>query len=394
MTTTLPPLLHSFSDFAAWREARDTRLRTRLGGAYYLLAWMLCWGFSAAPLQLAVPGAVLWIFYAGMLAWRSLDRLPASDDARVLRRWLSQHWLLIFGTALAWGLTYAWILLQPDFRTSWLIATLATVAFATAMAFTFPMDRQRAILATCLLLVPAFAAMAAVGREHLPTLVTLAFYTTYLMLALKRGHAEYWAHARTEYELYEQRARFQEMSRTDSLTQLGNRYHFNSRFPVLAAQAAEEGRPLSLLLFDLDFFKQVNDAHGHAAGDACLRSFAEALRNRFGTAGNALARLGGEEFAVLMPATPADEAYRRAEAFRDEVAALRIEAPGRVLQLTTSVGVGTLSGAPVEPSAFFQQVDRALYRAKENGRNRSAVAGDADAAVGSAGSGTGPDAAA
>ncbi len=183
------------------------------------------------------------------------------------------------------------------------------------------------------------------------------------------------------------------MSRTDSLTQLGNRYHFNSRFPVLAAQAAEQGRPLSLLLFDLDFFKQINDAHGHAAGDACLRSFAEALRKRFGTADNALARLGGEEFAVLMPATTADEAYRHAEAFREEVAALRIDGPGRVLQLTTSVGVGTLSGAATEPYTLFQQVDRALYRAKENGRNRSAVAGDADAAVGPAGSGTGPDAA-
>ncbi|SIQ18979.1 GGDEF domain-containing protein [Aquipseudomonas alcaligenes] len=367
-------LPHSAS-FNLFREARDVHSRTRLGGIYYLLAWLLTWGFSSAPTAMPVVAGVGTLFFTLTLALRWLHRLPSQESRSCLQQWIDRHWLLILINSLGWGLVHAWTLLSPELEPSRLIATLSTVAFSTAMAFNFPMRKQRCVLAILLLYLPGLAVLAWQwpGQEALA--VTLAFYLSYLLLALNRSHREYHGALAMERQLVEQRERYEQLSRTDSLTQLGNRLQFNGLFPAMVASARRQNNPLSLVLLDIDFFKRINDEYGHSTGDACLSDFAERMRRVFRRDSDALLRLGGEEFGVLMPGTPLKEACELAERFRAELAAQGFVLHDQRLPLTTSLGVGGFDAARDESAeAFFKRVDDALYRAKAEGRDRLALA--------------------
>ncbi|MNF66427.1 Phytochrome-like protein cph2 [compost metagenome] len=356
--------------FVLWREAQDTRVRTRLGGFYYLLAWLLTWLFSANPTELLAWGLAGAGLFALLLALRLLHRLPAQETPQALRTWLDRHWGLVLLTALAWGLVHAWALNDPAFASSRLIATLSTIAFSTAMAFNFSMRKGRASVALLLLYLPGLVALAMDWREQQAILITLACYLSYLLLALNRSHREYHNTLALELKLLEQQQRLELLSRTDSLTQLGNRYQFNNLFPALVASAQRQREPMSLVLLDIDFFKRINDQHGHACGDACLSAFAERMRQVFRRGSDALLRLGGEEFGVLMPNTPLEQACLLAESFRQELTRQDFDVQGNSLPLTASLGVGCFDPLRDDSAeAFYKRVDAALYQAKGAGRN-------------------------
>lgn len=363
--------------FALWREVQDTRIRTRLGGFYYLLAWLLAWLFSADPFALLASGLGGVALFASLLLARQLHCAGTAEHPPQLQRWLDQHWALLLLTALCWGQAHAWILYHAEFADSALIATLATVAFCTAMTFNFAMRKQRALLAIALLYLPGLVILALDWTRQLALLVTLSCYLSYLLLVLGRSHREYHATLALELKLLEQQARLERLSRTDSLTQLGNRYQFNKLFPALVAGAQRRGEPLSLVLLDIDWFKRVNDEHGHTSGDACLKAFAERLREVFRRDGDALLRLGGEEFGVLMPNTNLTQAAALGERFRQDLARNGLRLGDQLLPLTASLGVGSFDARlDVDADAFFRRVDRALYRAKAQGRDRLVQADD------------------
>ncbi|MEX6501578.1 GGDEF domain-containing protein [Pseudomonas zhanjiangensis] len=346
-------------------------MRTRLGGVYYLLAWTLTWGFSAAPTLHLAHGLIGIAFFALMLLLRLLHRLPGEQTPQTLQRWLDRHWALILLTALAWGSVHAWTLNNPLFARSWLIATLGTIAFSTALAYSFAMSRRRAIVALLLLYLPGLLALASQGPAQHPTLITLGFYLSYLCLALNRSHHEYHDTLGLELKLLAQQQALEHLSRTDSLTQLGNRHQFNNLFPAMVANARRQQTPLALVLLDIDFFKRVNDEHGHASGDACLSAFAALMRQVFRRGGDALLRLGGEEFGVLMPDTSLAQASLLAEQFRQALLEQGVEIQGRRQPLTASLGVGCFDALQDDSAeAFFRRVDAALYLAKGRGRNR------------------------
>ncbi len=160
------------------------------------------------------------------------------------------------------------------------------------------------------------------------------------------------------------------LARTDSLTQLANRHVLQEALTREAARRAAEGQQLALVLLDLDLFKQVNDHFGHPAGDAVLVEVARRLEDTV-RAGEVLARVGGEEFAWLLPACDADEAVAAADRAR---AAIASEPFGRAGKLTMSAGVGLVS-TPSDGDALYRMADRALYDAKQSGRNRTCCHG-------------------
>ncbi|AYF89877.1 GGDEF domain-containing protein [Pseudomonas sp. JS3066] len=368
-------LPHSPERFSLWREVQDTRTRTRLGGVYYLLAWLLCWLFSAAPMGHLAVGLLGSGFFALMLAARLLHHPPAEGSEAELQHWLDRHWGVILVSSIGWGLAHAWVLLAPDFHSSSLIGTLATIAFSTAMAFNFAMRRSRAIIAILLLYLPGLVVLGVSADGSRAELVTLTFYLSYLLLALNRSHREYGTMLALELQLLEQRQRLDTLSRTDGLTQLGNRYQFNNLFPAMCAAAQRHGSELSLLLMDIDFFKRINDEHGHSMGDACLQAFGERMREFFRRDSDALLRLGGEEFGVLMPDTSMEQARHLAEQFREDLANRGFQLGDQHLPVTTSLGLGCLDERDAgSAEAFFKRVDDALYRAKALGRDRLEMA--------------------
>ncbi|WP_198970363.1 GGDEF domain-containing protein [Xylophilus sp. ASV27] len=166
----------------------------------------------------------------------------------------------------------------------------------------------------------------------------------------------------------------QTLSRTDPLTGLANRRHFDEAAATEFKRARRSGRPLCLLLADLDYFKRYNDRHGHAAGDASLVRIAGTLRDCASRAGELVARIGGEEFAVLLPDTQAAQGRALAQRICDAVARLDIAhgASEVAPHITLSVGVAQYDpqGTP-DFAALFQEADAALYRSKHRGRNQA-----------------------
>ena len=158
---------------------------------------------------------------------------------------------------------------------------------------------------------------------------------------------------------------------TDGLTGLANRRRFSSALEDWSAQARSNGTPLSLLILDLDHFKAINDQHGHARGDACLRAFASRLQEAFAGNGELVARLGGEEFGVLLRETSLNEAFTHAEAFRAGLAADPLDTgDGIGLALRVSIGVAAFEpGVHHDADALYHAADTALYEAKASGRN-------------------------
>ncbi len=156
----------------------------------------------------------------------------------------------------------------------------------------------------------------------------------------------------------------------DSLTGLNNRRYLESHLAAWIETAAEQNRPLSLMILDIDHFKAVNDTYGHEAGDEVLRIFASRIKAVVRTV-DMLCRLGGEEFIIVMPETRIDVAAKVAERIRDSVNAtlFPIEKGLRAIPITVSIGIADRRNDR-EADALLKRADRALYRSKHDGRNR------------------------
>ena len=174
---------------------------------------------------------------------------------------------------------------------------------------------------------------------------------------------------RYQAELEEANIELQEAGRTDALTGIRNRAAFDHRLNEEVYRSGRYQSPLSLLMIDVDHFKQYNDTFGHPAGDNALRMLGEIL-NKASRPTDYVARYGGEEFTVLLAATSIDGACVAAERLRQAVE--KAEFPHR--SLTVSIGVATHSGPAGEPAALLAAADAAMYAAKEAGRNRVAQA--------------------
>ncbi len=157
-------------------------------------------------------------------------------------------------------------------------------------------------------------------------------------------------------------ARLERLSQEDPLTGLANRRRWDAELAAACAAGSRDGQPVAVVLIDVDHFKQVNDRHGHAGGDAALCAVAGLLREAVRD-GDVVARLGGDELAVLLPGTDAARAVELAEHLRSATLALRLPgfAPG---ELSVSLGVAVADGDDVTPAALTARADGCLYTAK------------------------------
>ena len=160
---------------------------------------------------------------------------------------------------------------------------------------------------------------------------------------------------------------------TDSLTGLYNRRYITSRLRQAVGSHDETGETVSIILFDIDYFKSVNDTYGHNAGDFVLKTFASRLKDEL-RAIDIAGRYGGEEFLLILTGAPENAAMEAAERIRAAIArqAFTVKATGEQLKITVSAGVAEISEGD-SPESLVARADDALYEAKTGGRNQVAV---------------------
>jgi two-component system cell cycle response regulator len=174
------------------------------------------------------------------------------------------------------------------------------------------------------------------------------------------------------------------MATTDGLTGLLNKRAMHDAATQKVAAAARFGRPLSVLITDIDFFKKVNDTYGHDVGDTVIRGLGDVLKRQKRNT-DVVARFGGEEFVVLCEQTDENGAMLLAERIREELAKIVFHAPNGTLSVTCSIGLATFPEAGREWEALFKAADEALYVSKRSGRNRSTASRAASKAKSAAG---------
>jgi diguanylate cyclase (GGDEF)-like protein len=175
-----------------------------------------------------------------------------------------------------------------------------------------------------------------------------------------------------QQELQLARDRLEEISLQDGLTQIANRRCFDQTLEAEWHRAMRTHHPLSLMMIDLDYFKNLNDTYGHPYGDRCLIDVAAALRSAAARSGDLVARYGGEEFAAILPVTSREDAEAIAARMQEAVHALKIRNETQIGGfLTISIGIASYAFPEAgSPAVLIEASDRALYKAKQSGRNR------------------------
>lgn len=353
------------------------------------------WANRAAPVLMGLTGWLLTQFSRDFLALKL--HWPAAD--RVVRATL---W--VFGGVAIAG---AWMDYTIPIRVGTMAAILAPLLHLFITAEMLRRGHQQAIyflaafggllVGVALAALQAFSAVRSsvlteyglqIGSALEITLLSFALAHR-LKLAQEANTRLQLAHAaeleervqartadldRTMHQLTEVNTRLQALTVRDALTGLHNRQFLNERLPDLWRQAQRWHHTLSVLMIDIDHFKQVNDQHGHAAGDEALKLVAQTLAQQLGRPGDLVVRYGGEEFLALLPQTDLAGAAHIAETLRARVAALHCRVGEQVVPLTVSIGVAHARPSPnSRVEALLQDADELLYQAKRSGRNRCAV---------------------
>lgn len=400
------------------RETQAVRAVSVLNFAQIALALLLAWfllGGSAPPAAHAAIMRKIEDTAGLLLVVMGALRLSSCATQEEKHCFRTLNFLLWTYVPIDLAMYYLWS--HRGLKSGTLLDLLWNVPFALAAwkALTLPLDkaepsplpeRSRARLlieSLCPLLLTAavFSLAAAVVLQHVPLglgamfflLVVQGFQAAMVQVNYVQGHRML---LDRELKLRTANSSLEQLTLLDPLTGISNRRAFDNAFAAAWRRSLRRQSPLALLLIDVDLFKGVNDRHGHAYGDACLATLARVLHAGARRPDDLLARLGGEEFVLLLPETTADGALHVARRLHESVRKLALANNASPFDrlLTISIGVAFCMPTPdLQPAAVFEAADQALYSAKDQGRNRTfSVLLKAGATRGSAGSAPPPSA--
>ena len=303
------------------------------------------------------------------------------DGALDCRDWSRR---IVFGRALvmsAWALIVpiAWPLREAEaiYLLLTLISTpLVGIALLSSPRFSFFLVEASplAVSGLGLTLASGRTELFALGAGYIGAMVMISFKMQRVAIARVELEREL-VDARVAAE--SANSALEHLAATDPLTEALNRRAFLEMGQQELSRAVRYDRPLTLLALDVDHFKRINDRHGHDAGDAVLQAFCDIVRANLRDS-DLFARLGGEEFAVLLPETAPENALKTAERLRQAVEGMRVSAQDEVVAVSVSIGVAALGPDAADVSQILNDADRALYAAKDGGRNRVVAASSHD----------------
>jgi len=364
--------------------ARQTRMLWHVGWVACMIAWGLCW---SQLILLVAPGL------AGVTAVRTCSILSACAIFLATRHMLASiersllpRWLVIGLQAAAWLFLGSCLLsafAPPGYATAFgnafMLSTLAVFAFAvTAMVLAIARGSEAARDFALAWTMPIIAVLTSFTANHSATvpiisgemlvLGTSALQTLWLSYTATRG----FANLRAERDQARaQQSELMILAETDPLTKLYNRRGLTERFRRELASLQKTGDTLGLMLIDIDHFKSINDTFGHEVGDHVLQHIAELLA-ALHAEGGIVARLGGEEFCVIMPGTDGEALHALAEQTRRRLAEADTAPIFNAARPRTTASFGIIDTRQfphADTSHLIRLADRALYQAKEQGRN-------------------------
>jgi diguanylate cyclase (GGDEF)-like protein len=335
-----------------------------------------------SPLAAAILARTLWahvdhlrlvVWPVGLLVLAILRvalirAFPQQANEQQVRRWERIFVASILAVDLWWGVGALFLLPGAPLAQQAIVFCFVMLMAGghTASYSAHPLTVLVGVLTLALPITVAFTLVP--GSFHR----TLAFAAVMFLLAALRsirtlGHFFGRTH-RLAYDLQQEKERVEKLARTDVLTSLHNRRFFYELGADAVARAARYAHSGALLMLDVDHFKAINDAFGHATGDAVIRDLGARIARSVRST-DVAGRLGGEEFAVLLPETALDDALVTAERLRAGVEAGAVEHEGQTVRLTISVGAAELRAGD-SLDALIARADAALYAAKHAGRNR------------------------
>lgn len=265
---------------------------------------------------------------------------------------------------------------------SWFLVGITVLSMALARLAWIPdyplWSYSATVLFVCMMLITTISAILLITRQRTGTLEDVLSYEKrarqdQMLLNQRlernfRNKAQDLSHALSK--LSETRQTLLEISTSDSVTGIKNRHFFDDIYNIEWKRACRQGYPICLMMIDIDHFKKINDKYGQSVGDICLRDVADAIKRSLRRPSDIVARFGGEEFVVVLPYLTEENGCILGERIRTEIESLITITAGHMIQLTISIGVATtLPTNDVDPDTLLQAADKALYRAKEEGRN-------------------------
>lgn len=339
---------------------------------------VVLWEVSDARAVLAWFGLLLAVTLARYHDLRAFRRALAGPSPRV-GAWHRRFTLGAGAAGVVWGVAGA-VLFHPDsFPHQFLLAFLLGGMLAGAIPLLSALPHAYPAFAVPVVL-PITARMVLAGDQiHLVMGLMIAVFGLAMLASSRQMHALFREAQLLRDELSESIEAghvLERLVRMDALTGIPNRRLFEEQIHKEWRRAEREGGALAVVTADIDHFKEYNDHYGHPAGDRCLVAVAQAMRRALSRPGDVVARIGGEEFAFLLPGTTVEGARSVAEEIRQSVLALDLQHEFSPAGPRVSVSLGvasTTSGAAASPAELQRASDVALYEAKRLGRNRVAV---------------------
>lgn len=284
------------------------------------------------------------------------------------------YWLMILLSltllqAAIWGMLLFLSITQTDFLPVKFMLVLVIGGISSATLHALVPRFSLAVINTIVILIPAVMSLLFMQNNYLIAIL-LIIYFAYLLITGKRLNKEYIRSYQVEMELESSKQEVQRQSQIDPLTGIYNRGRFNSYFELQWNNALRNQSQLSLLMIDIDHFKQFNDQFGHLVGDQCLIYVASTILKNIKRKTDLVARFGGEEFVVLLSDTSSKEALHIAEKIRKAIVEASFTYEDMSLKVQASIGVASL--VPQKSNKEMELIDRAdkaLYQAKSAGRN-------------------------
>ncbi|MCM2362239.1 diguanylate cyclase [Pseudomonas sp. SR18] len=337
----------------------------------YLAAVMLCWlcwerfDRDVMLVWLAVLSVSSLLRVKMFMDW---FRCPNSE--RTPDRWERRYWVTLMLSAGVWGIG-ALAVMPPDDRLSQVLVMLFTVGMSVSAVSCYSAYRYMTLVSIGLVLLPCTVwLLFQPSSMQVGVAIAVLVFATFVASATRKLSDALEKAFRLTRQMERAHSISARAAQTDELTGLMNRRAFFEHAHLLYAQCRHNQQPLCALMMDMDHFKHINDTYGHQAGDQVLRQIGGVISASFRKS-DVYGRLGGEEFAVLLPNTSLEAAQAIAEQLVESISGLAVEP---VKGLSASLGVASTQAQDEDLHGLMNTADKALYRAKALGRNQVAVA--------------------